>query len=115
MCDYPPMSRSPLAWLIFGTFLVAACGGGSSAPADYRGDPLCDTAQATATTASICDLSVTMHGHTYQLSCDFSQGSCDCFRDGGRIPGANQFGGTSQACTLDYFAGLWSDCCGTPR
>ena len=61
-----------------------------------------------------CDLSITMHGHSYRLSCDLSQQSCDCFRDGHRIPGGSQFGGTIPMCTLEGFDFFWSDCCGAP-
>jgi len=94
--------------------LIAGCGG-SSSPTDYRGDPLCDTAQATATSANVCDLSVMMHGHTYQLSCDFSQGSCTCFRDGGRTNNLFAFGGSAPTCSFDMFSFEWADCCGTPK
>jgi hypothetical protein len=100
--------------VLAGLPVAGACGGSSAPPADFRGDPLCQSAAVVAEGTS-CDLSVTMHGHTYVLSCDFSQGSCSCFRDGREIPGGNQFGGTSPACTLEYFDFFWSDCCGTPE
>jgi len=104
---------------VFATMLLAAvlagCGGGTELRVgDYRGDALCASAQASMAGAS-CDLSVMMHGHTYRLSCDLSQGSCDCFRDSHKVPGANGFGGSAPMCTLDFFDSFWSDCCGTPE
>ena len=111
----------PRSWLpavalpiIVGSLFAGACGSGSGPPPDYRGDPLCASAQATET-GTVCELSVSMHGHTYRLSCDSSQGSCDCFRDGARTPGASGFGGAAPACTVDGFDLEWSDCCGTPE
>jgi hypothetical protein len=98
---------------VFASFLVGACGSSSSAPTDYRGDPLC--AGATVTEGTSCDLSVAMHGHTYLLTCDLSQRSCDCRRDGRTTGGGSQFGGSATpACTLAYLDFVWSDCCGTP-
>ena len=93
--------------------VLAGCSGDSPA-VDYRGDALCATAQA-SNVGTACDLSVTMHGHAYRLSCDLSQGSCECFRDNRRVPGAYAFGGTTPACTLDFFDLEWADCCGTPE
>jgi hypothetical protein len=100
---------------MLGAVLAGCSGDGASAAADYRGDALCATAQASAAGTS-CDLSVTMHGHTYRLTCDFSQGSCDCFRDSHKVPGGNAFGGTiTPMCTVDFFDLEWADCCGTPE
>ena len=101
--------------LVLGAVLAGCSGDGTSPAADYRGDALCASAQTSADATS-CDLSVTMHGHTYRLSCDLSGGTCDCFRDSRKIPGANQFGGTvTPMCTVDFFDFIWSDCCGTPE
>ena len=112
------MSRSLLARLVLSvvlaSFTAGACGGSSSPPVDYRGDVACQSAAAVAMGTS-CELSVTMHGHSYVLRCDFSQGSCACMRDGRQLPGGSQFGGSAPTCTLDYFAFEWSDCCGTPE
>ena len=95
----------------FASFLLGGCGG-SSPPADYRGDPLCQDAVVTDGTS--CDLSVALHGHTYLLTCDLSQQSCSCLRDG-RPTGNSRFGGSATpACTLTYLDLEWSDCCGTP-
>jgi hypothetical protein len=92
--------------------LVSACSGDPSPPADYRGDPLCQN--AVVTEGQSCDLSISLHGHTYLLTCDLSQQSCDCRRDG-RPAGLSQFGGsTTPTCTLEYLDFEWSDCCGTP-
>jgi hypothetical protein len=105
-------SRQALA-VMFASFLVSACGGSSSPPAtDYRGDPLCQS--PTILDGASCQLSVSMHGHTYLLSCDLSQGSCGCRLDG-RPAGASGFGGsTTPACTTDFLDLEWSECCGTP-
>src|SRR6188474_1498656 len=90
--------------------VLAGCSGDGGSPADYRGDALCASAQTSADGTS-CDLSVTMHGHTYRLSCDLSQGSCDCFRDSRKVPRGFAFGGTvTPMCTLDFFDLEWSDC-----
>jgi hypothetical protein len=105
------LSKQALS-LVFASFMVSACGGSSAPPADYRGDPLCQT--ATVTDGASCDLSLSMHGHTYLLSCDLSQGSCGCRLDG-RSAGASGFGGsTTPACTIAFLDVEWSDCCGTP-
>lgn len=96
------------------SFLVGACSGGTSSPAlDYRGDALCQNAVVAEGTS--CDLSVSMHGHSYRLSCDLAQGTCTCRRDGRSTGGAFRFGSSSTpACTLTYLDFEWSDCCGTP-
>ena len=111
------MSRVAAALLTvcLGAALAGCSEGGSSQPADYRGDPLCESAVVTSFRTE-CYLSATMHGHTYLLSCDLSQGMCDCARDGGRIPGSYAFGGTvTPTCTPDFLDFAWSDCCGTPE
>jgi hypothetical protein len=112
------MSRSLLSRLVLpvvlGSFLTGACSGGSAPAADFRGDVACQSAAAVESGTS-CELSVSMHGHTYLLRCDFSQGSCDCLRDGRTIPGASHFGGSAPQCTLAFFDLEWSDCCGTPE
>jgi hypothetical protein len=106
------LSRLTLS-VVFASSLVGACGSSSSPPTDYRGDPLCQDAVVTDGTS--CDLSVAMHGHTYLLSCDLSQKSCTCRRDGRPIGGGSGFGGSATpACTLTYLDLEWSDCCGTP-
>jgi len=94
---------------------LAGCSGDANSPADYRGDPLCASAQV-STVGTACDLSVTMHGHTYELGCDLERGTCDCFRDNSRVPAAYAFGGTTTPmCTLDFFDTEWLDCCGTSK
>jgi hypothetical protein len=97
--------------VVLTSFLVGACS--ESSPAlDYRGDALCQN--AVVADGASCNLSVSMHGHAYVLSCDLSQGSCTCRRDG-RPTGESQFGSSSTpACTLTYLDFEWSDCCGTP-
>ena len=95
--------------------VLSGCSGDGGAPADYRGDALCASAQV-STSGTSCDLSVTMHGYTYRLTCELSAGTCACFRDSHRVPGGNAFGGTiTPTCTLDYFDAEWSECCGTPE
>jgi len=108
------LSRQLLS-VVFASFLVGACSGSSSPPADYRGDPLCRT--PTVTDGASCDLSVSMHGHTYLISCDLSQQNCDCLRDGRPAGGGSyQFGsGMAPTCTLGYLDFVWVDCCGTPE
>lgn len=113
------MARSPLSKLLsaiaFASLALAACGGSGGPAPDFRGDPLCAGATVTAQGSS-CDLSVTMHGHTYGLDCDLSQGQCQCVRDGRRLPDGYAFGGSAApACTLDQFQYEWMDCCGTPE
>ena len=101
--------------IVRGTVLVGCSGDGTSPAADYRGDALCASAQV-STVGTACDLSVTMHGHTYELGCDLERGTCDCFLDSRKVPGAYGFGGTiTPTCTLDFFDALWSDCCGIPE
>jgi hypothetical protein len=112
----PGRSLSVLVVLsvVLTSFLVGACSGGASSPAvDYRGDALCQNAVVTDGTS--CDLSVSMHGHTYLMSCDLSQPTCTCRRDGRPVDGASAFGGSATpTCTLTYLDLEWSDCCGTP-
>ena len=110
-------SLSPLVLpIVLGALLAGACGGGtSSTPAgDFRGDALCATASVVSQGSS-CQLSVTMHGHTYVLNCDLSQHDCQCLRDG-RPSGSSAFGGSATPmCTLADRDFEWSDCCGTPQ
>ena len=112
-----PMGRIAFRFsmIVLGSALAGCSGGGASAAADYRGDPLCASAQVDSA-GSACDLSVTMHGHAYRLTCDLSQQSCTCSRDNRRIPGVYGFGGsTTPTCTISYLDVEWSDCCGTPE
>jgi len=112
------MSRSWLSRLVLrvvlGSFVLGGCGSSSPPAVDYRGDPLCQDATAVADGTS-CDLSVTMHAHTYLLRCDLSQRTCDCSRDGRRVDSSNFGGSATPSCTLGYLNLAWSDCCGTPQ
>jgi hypothetical protein len=108
----PLLSRLMLS-VVLASFLGGACGD-ASPPADYRGDPLCQN--PSVTDGASCDLSASLHGHTYLLSCDLSQPTCSCRRDGRPTGGGSEFGSSATpACTLAYLDFLWSDCCGTPE